>query len=224
MISMLKCYQGNDMLSNIEKMRERKISSYRAYSNSKSYKQSELTFFLNKALNNNVKSYVYELSANFNELKNISNSIYEKLYYNTYSEKLPDNIKTFTSTYNRFIGFLNENISNSPSFKGILDNVTNFINQNVSTLKKLGVKIQKNGFLDTDFEEDLEISRDLVEDKNIQNFYNSLYNKLCDFMKEPLSNHMEFKEFSYYFNYSGDYNKNKSFKIIEQGLLVDIAL
>lgn len=219
MISTLHYYNSyNPFVLDKEKIRERKTSSYRAYSNQ--VKNSEITYFLNKTLNDNVKSYMFELSSNFNGLKGTANSIYEKIYYNSPIENLEENIEEFTHTYNRFIGFLEENTENSSGFTSILENAKSFINENENTLKDIGINISSSGFLSMKQEKNVKN----INKQKVKQFYLNFYDKMCNFMKEPMSTHMDFKDFSYYFNYSSDYNKNNSFKLIEHGLLVDITL
>ncbi|WP_250277946.1 hypothetical protein [[Clostridium] colinum] len=206
-----------------KKSRERKISPDKKYNKQVSkYKNSEISYFLNKSLNDNVKSYMFELSSNFNSLKNISNNIYEKMHYNLPSETLEENFEKFTSTYNRFIGFLEENAENSSSFKNMLNSTKDIVNNNIDILNDMGINMSKTGFLNVNNDENKNIMS--IDNDKIKSFYHNLYEKMCDFMEEPMSNHMDFKDFSYYFNYSGDYDKNKSFKIIEQGILVDIVV
>lgn len=217
MIAALHYYNSYNSYIDREKNRERKISPYKA----KEYKNTDLTYFLNKSLNDNVKSYMFELSTNFNGLKNIANNIYEKISYNFPMETLEESFESFASTYNRFIGFLQENSENGMNFKGMLKSTKKIINDNKAILNELGIDISEEGFLSIAQQNDGVFSIDTEE---IKDFYSSIYDKMCDFMSEPMSNHMNFKDFSYYFNYSGDYDKNKSFKIIEQGLLVDIKL
>ncbi len=88
--------------------RKRKASPYKQTQGQK-YKDTELTYFLNKSLNDNIKSYMFELSSNFNGLKNVANNIYEKMYYGLSLDNLDENFEKFTHTYNRFKGFLEEN-------------------------------------------------------------------------------------------------------------------
>ncbi len=217
MIAALHYYNSyNAYILDKGKNRERKISPYKT----KEYKNTELTYFLNKALNDNVKSYMFELSTNFNGLKNIANNIYEKVSYNFPMETLEESFQTFASTYNRVIGFLQENSQNGTNFKSMLNATKKIINDNKDILNNLGISISEQGFLS--IQEDSTMVD--IDAGQIKSFYSNIYDNMCSFMSEPMSNHMNFKDFSYYFNYSGDYDKNKSFKLIEQGLLVDIKL
>ncbi len=224
MISTLHYYNSyKPFILDKEKIRERKTSPYKAYSKQASqYKDTELTYFLNKALNDNVKSYMFELSSNFNGLKNSANSIYEQMYYGLPTDNLEESFQDFTHTYNRFVGFLEENTENSSGFKNILEKTKNIVDSNISTLNDIGINISNAGFLS--LKNNMDIKKSNIDLEKAQKFYLDFYDKMCDFMKEPMSNHMNFKDFSYYFNYSGDYNKNSSFKLIEQGILVDISL
>ena len=224
MLSTLHFYNNyNSFILDKEKIRERKASPYLQYKKqSNQYKDTEFKYFLNKSLNDNIKAYMFELSANFNGLKNIVNNIYEKIYHNLPMETLDDKLESFTTMYNRFIGFLEENTENSGEFKDILDNTKNTINENIDILNQLGINISKNGFLN--LKNDQQINLHNIDTHKTQKFYLNLYNKICSFMEQPMSNDMDFKDFSYYFNYSGDYDKNKSFKIVEQGILIDIIL
>lgn len=216
MISTLHYYNNYNYFFNKEN-RERKTSPNKL----KEYKNSEKSYFLNKSLNNNIKSYMTDLSSNFNGFKNISNNIYEKISYNFNMESLEEKFEEFADIHNKLISFLRENKGNSLKFKDILKSTNSMIDFNEGLLEDLGIKISEDGLLNIDKEKNNYYSIDKDE---IKEFFLNIYDKMCNFMEEPMSNYMNFKDFSYYFNYRNDYDKNKSFKIIEQGMLVDIAL
>lgn len=224
MISTLHYYNSyKPFILDNKKARERKTSPYKKYNSEyEKYKSTERTYFLNKSLNDNIKSYMFELSSNFNGLKNIANSTYEKIHYGVSPDNLEENFESFTHTYNRFIGFLEENTENSTGFTKILEKTKNIINKNVDILKDIGINISKSGFLS--IKEDNSTKNTTVDNEEIKKFYHNIYDEMCNFMSQPMSNYMDFKDFSYYFNYSNDYNKNSSFKLIEQGMLVDISM
>ncbi|MFR4985823.1 MAG: hypothetical protein ACLUCH_00360 [Lachnospirales bacterium] len=222
MISTLHYYNSyKPFILDRQRARERKASPYKQTQGQK-YKDTELTYFLNKSLNDNIKSYMFELSSNFNGLKNVANNIYEKMYYGLSLGNLDENFEKFTHTYNRFKGFLEENTENSGNFTNILEKTKDIISENVDILDNIGIDISENGFLKIRKDDDTKNYN--VEDEQIKKFYRNIYEKMCEFMSQPMSSHMEFKDFSYYFNYSGDYDKNNSFKLIEQGILVDISM
>lgn len=222
MISTLHYYNSyKPFILDRQRARERKASPYKQTQGQK-YKDTELTYFLNKSLNDNIKSYMFELSSNFNGLKNVANNIYEKMYYGLSLDTLDENFEKFTHTYNRFKGFLEENTENSGNFTNILEKTKDIINENVDILDNIGIDISENVFLK--LRKDDYTKNYNVEDGQIKKFYRNIYEKMCEFMSQPMSSHMEFKDFSYYFNYSGDYDKNNSFKLIEQGILVDISM
>lgn len=222
MISTLHYYNSyKPFILDRQRARERKASPYKQTQGQK-YKDTELTYFLNKSLNDNIKSYMFELSSNFNGLKNVANNIYEKMYYGLSLDTLDEKFEKFTHTYNRFKGFLEENTENSGNFTNILEKTKDIINENVDILDNIGIDISENGFLK--LRKDDYTKNYNVEDGQIKKFYRNIYEKMCEFMSQPMSSHMEFKDFSYYFNYSGDYDKNNSFKLIEQGILVDISM
>ena len=222
MISTLHYYNSyKPFILDKQRARERKASPYKQTQGQK-YKDTELTYFLNKSLNDNIKSYMFELSSNFNGLKNVANNIYEKMYYGLSLDTLDEKFEKFTHTYNRFKGFLEENTENSGNFTNILEKTKDIINENVDILDNIGIDISENGFLKLRKDDDTKNYN--VEDGQIKKFYRNIYEKMCEFMSQPMSSHMEFKDFSYYFNYSGDYDKNNSFKLIEQGILVDISM
>lgn len=222
MISTLHYYNSyKPFILDRQRARERKASPYKQTQGQK-YKDTELTYFLNKSLNDNIKSYMFELSSNFNGLKNVANNIYEKMYYGLSLGNLDENFEKFTHTYNRFKGFLEENTENSGNFTNILEKTKDIISENVDILDNIGIDISENGFLK--IRKDDDTKNYSVEDEQIKKFYRNIYEKMCEFMSQPMSSHMEFKDFSYYFNYSGDYDKNNSFKLIEQGILVDISM
>lgn len=186
---------------------------------------TERTYFMNKSLNDNTRSYIFEMSSNFNGLKNISNALTEKLetrfMTEPIKEEIENNIENFTKIYNRFIGFLDENLENSEKFKNISNNIKTFSANNIKILNKMGINIGSNGLLYIKENNDL---KNIQRDKEIlKSFYSKIYNSLCKFMQEPMSNHMEFKDFSFYFNYSNEF-KNNSFRLIQQGVLVNIGI
>ena len=212
MISTLHYYNSyKPFILDKQRARERKASPYKQTQGQK-YKDTELTYFLNKSLNDNIKSYMFELSSNFNGLKNVANNIYEKMYYGLSLDTLDEKFEKFTHTYNRFKGFLEENTENSGNFTNILEKTKDIINENVDILDNIGIDISENGFLKLRKDDDTKNYN--VEDGQIKKFYRNIYEKMCEFMSQPMSSHMEFKDFSYYFNYSGDYDKNNSFKLI----------
>ncbi|WP_317366481.1 hypothetical protein [uncultured Tyzzerella sp.] len=222
MISTLHYYNSyKPFILDKQRAKERRTSPYQQNKGQK-YKDTEISYFLNKSLNDNIKSYMFELSSNFNGLKNVANNIYEKMYYGLSLDNLYENFENFTHTYNRFKGFLEENSENSGNFTNILGKTEDIINENIDMLDHIGIDISENGFLKIRKDED--ITNYNIEDDKIKNFYRNIYDKMCEFMSKPMSSHMDFKDFSYYFNYSGDFNKNNSFKLIEQGILVDISM
>lgn len=189
---------------------------------------NEKTYFLNKALNDNVKSYIFEMASNFNGLKSICNNLKEKLQTRYMTEPIKKDIekdiKNFAQTYNRFIGFLDENYENSNKFKNISKNIKNFLINNKDILNKMGISISDDYYLYVKENNNL---KSIQRDKEILNkFYSKIYNNLCKFMKEPMTKHMFFKDFSFYFNYDCDYyfNKDKSFRIVSEGILLDYYL
>lgn len=219
MISAMHYYNISPYMFNRKTVRK---GSYTNTSKTNPYAKGDLTYFLNKSLNDNIKAYVTDVSSNVNNLKNITKLIYQKLYDNTSMENLKGSFEKFVTGYNRFVGFLKKNTGNSKGFEKLLDDTENIINDNKEVLKEVGIDVSKEGFLDIKNLENIDYKQ--VDSTKAQSFYQGFYEKLCEFMKQPLSNHMNFKDFSYYFTYAGDYNTNKSFKLIEQGLLVDICL
>ena len=197
----------------------RRTSPYSPY-RQKRYKNNEKSYVLNRSLNNNIKSYMSELASNFNGLKNISNNIYEKISSNFSMKDLQENFGKFADSYNNFVKFIHQNEGGSKKFKKILNSLQNTVESNEEILDDLGIKLD-NDFLNFDTEK---YNKSIIDLSKIKNFCSDIYSKICDFMKEPMSNYMNFKDFSYYFNYSSDYNKNNAFKVIEQGMVVDISL
>ena len=70
MLATLHFYNSyNTFTLDKEKTREHKTSPYLKYNKqSNQYKDTEFKYFLNKSLNDNIKSYMFELSTNFNSL------------------------------------------------------------------------------------------------------------------------------------------------------------
>lgn len=185
--------------------------------------RKKTAYYLNKSFNNNIKEYMSEMSLNLNSLKNISNNLSESLETSFVNKNLyqdiENNLNNFTFTYNKLIGFLDKNKENNLKFNNMSENIKSFMKNNQKFLNRIGIDISKEGFLSINDNNDIKM---IKRDKNnIKNFYRKVYKNLCNIMQEPMSAHMNFKDFSYYFNYYNGYNNENSFKIIEQGILLD---
>ncbi len=175
-----------------------------------------LEYFLNQASTPAVISYINELSQSFNNMKGICLDISAKISANVYYEDSAYDFARFCSMYNSFIGFLRENAINSDYFYSISRDITYYIKDNKNFLYNLGITILENGFLRLK-----KINEDNLN-RNTCVFLEDFYSKMCNFMQIPMTEYMKFKDFSCYFTYSCDYNTDSAYKLVDQGVLLDL--
>ncbi len=202
-------------------------STYSSFSK----KTDEASFSLNKALNSQILNYANSLSKNINGLKSVSNSFLNQtesndLEYDDLEETVSHSLSDFTGVINDFKKFSKKSGDQSKPIADFSDNIDSIVKENADTLGKLGVTVEDDGTLSFDkntFKKksvaDLDGSVPKLRDM-FQNVYDSTY----DVMNLPMSDHMNFKDLNYYYNYNYSPVEANTFKIIETGMIVDIAV
>lgn len=188
----------------------------------------KFSYFLNKSSKKEIISYITQVSNNFNNLKSTSHYLALRLNNNLSIKNGIENsskqINTFVKGYNQFLEFYNTNENAKINFYSYINSLQDIIYENKDILSKVGISIDKNNKLN--IEESLTSKLLLDCNSNVLNnlkyVYDLIYQRTCDYMKSPLTDCMNFKNLSYYFNYSLYNNPNKTFPLIEGGLLVNI--
>lgn len=179
---------------------------------------STLEYFLNQAATPAVTSYINKLSDTFNNMKAVCLDISNKINSGIYYEDASYDFGQFCHIYNTFMGFLRENVINNDYFMAISKEIMFYIKDNKNFLYQLGITILGNGYLR------LKKINENNLNKNACVFLEDFYGKMCNFMQIPMTEYMQFKDFSCYFTYGCDYNTDSAYKLVDQGVLLDLEL
>ncbi len=191
---------------------------------------------MTKAYNSEVISYISNIAGSVNELKSATSSIMKEfkdmnrnLKYRgeeeTY-EIIKDEIDYFVSTYNIATEVFNESAKESNYLKEYYDDISDVVKGNKKVLNSLGIGIDKNNQLYFDEKEfdNMSSVNKITTLRNAKNVLDEFNNTTNEILQVPLSQHMQFKNFNYYFNYKINTAYNDSFKLVETGTLIDIAV
>jgi len=198
-------------------------------SNNSEKNLNSFSFFLNKSLKNEVIDYASTVSREFNSIKDTARFMQNNLNDNSFDENGNANnifygMNDFVNQYNSYLEFADDNDQNSNILRSYADKIVNIVSKNKDELESIGIKMDDGGRLSIDEEVfgNIDAVKNVSDD--IKNMYSDIYKNTCQAMNAPLSQHMNFKNLSYYYNYkyaSIDYN---SFDIMDTGMLVDIKL
>lgn len=162
-----------------------------------------------------------ELQANKkNYLKNFSKS--SKFTLNDVSS-IFGKIKNLSASLNKTSDFKN-NSSQSNEYNDFADNISNIVQYSPS-LNEMGISYKDGQY---------EFNESKIESLSVDDLENMLASSYSDllkmhddtssFLSKPLSNHMQFKSFSYYYSYSTGIQKNSSFNLFSSGTLLNLQL
>ncbi len=138
-------------------------------------------------------------------------------------DSLKKSLKELAKSFNKAKGFADNN-SQSDSYDKFSQEIESIIGQN-GAMADIGI-YYKDGEYQYNEEKLSNISFEEIKDKMITAYdeLTEIHQKTKDFMSTPLSNHMSFKSFSYYYSYSAGIIKNDSFNLISSGTLLDLEL
>ncbi len=132
-------------------------------------------------------------------------------------------IKNLSQALNKTADFQN-NSSESSQYNKYSSDISNIVQYSPS-LNEMGIRYQEGEY---QFDESV-IDSLSVED--VENLLTKSYKDLLkiskntsDLLAVPLSNHMTFKDFSYYYSYSTGIMKNNSFNLVSSGTLLNLEL
>ncbi len=197
---------------------------------------SDNNIMMNKAYNSKVISYISDIASSINELKSSTNSIIKEfrsmnksLKYKGEEETfniLKDEIDDFVYTYNVSTDVFNENVEDSNYLKDYYKDTKNILLNNERPLKSLGIHLDNNKKLSFNEEEfdSMTTTQKLSTLREVGQVFSNINEDTNEILKVPLTRHMEFKSFNYYFNYKINTTYNDTFKLVETGTLFDIAI
>ncbi len=190
------------------------------------------SFMLNKSLKSDVVEYARGVSNGVLSIKNISNNVVinmenfnknlHKKDYEAIKEWIREDISWFANNYNKGVNFLSSQ-SHSPTLNEYANTLKIFISENSDLLLQIGLNVDKNGqisFNETTFKNLNQSSTTAAISEAIA-IFQGIYNFSIDVLKEPLSEHMNFKNLNYYYNYKLGTMFSDTFKLIESGMIID---
>ncbi len=191
---------------------------------------------LNKAYNPKVISYISDIASSVNELKSSTNSIRKEFREVSKSFKykgeeetfniIKDEIDDFLEAYNTSTDIFNKDLKDSSYLKDYYNEIQGSIKKNIKPLNNLSIYLDKDNKLHFNEEEfdNSSLESKVASIKNLSKLFKKVNNETNEVLKVPLSNHLDFKSFSYYFNYKINSTYNDTFKLVETGTLIDIAI
>ncbi len=226
-------YYYNYYKPHIFKNSETKVVKQVPFKQTVSYNNDKKPVNLSKAYNKNVIDYVNDLSTTINSVKVAGNETFQafkRINGNTRrsEEELKDDLiialDDLASSLNATNNFSND-VSQSVDYNRYNDTIKEIFQNNKSVLEDIDLS-----YVDGNFNFDVLSfeSKDLGELKTKVSLSENVINEINlvtkDFMEIPMSKHMEFKSFSYYFNYALGVMDKDSFGVIGSGTILDLQL
>lgn len=172
---------------------------------------------------NNISKYIPDKIEDYKDKENKNTSEKESLFKLNLDDNFTSALKKFASVLNKTTDF-KEASSQSQNFNHFSESIEQLVKSSPS-LNALGLFFEDERY---DVNEDAINNLDddyvlnLLEDsyKDISD----VYNKTSEFLSAPLTDHMAFKNFSYYYSYSTGVMKNNSFNLFSVGTLLNLKL
>jgi len=190
------------------------------------------TYVLNKSLKKEVVGYATELSRAVNGLKDSSKYIIRDVRAFNKNEKeagfmqtvawMSDNISNFVESYNRTISFANKN-KDSRVLTEFADDLSYDLSVSLTALSRYHMTEDDGALLAFDESALKNDSKKNVRIANKQNlpFFEHVYDSSGKLLTAPLSEHMNFKNLKYYYNYKTGKISQDTFAIIGSGMIVN---
>ncbi len=157
-------------------------------------------------------------------MESFSQDVHKNGYEPTQAQ-IARTLSQFASAYNEATAFLLSQTHSSP-LKNYGNTLSLNVEYNQNSLQNTGLQLTEDGTLT--FDQDVLASYDQAKAKKVigQNvsLFQNIYNTATDVLRVPLSEHMNFKNLNYYYNYKFGSLKADTFKLIETGMLVDRAV
>lgn len=214
----------------VEKINQKKENGGYAYA-----------ILLNKSYSNKVVNYAHTLYTSILDLKDSAKDLdYFIDEYKTVEEKIStlndekkkkvneifeNKISKFTDDYNYAVEFANTQM-HSQTLKNFSLELSDILIGHKEVLDSLNItgdfknKIIKNFDL-TDTTSKFSIDEKL---NSIKNLVEDIYDSTQYILSKPMSDHMNFKGLSYYYNYKLDKYEANTFELIEAGMIIDVIL
>jgi len=195
----------------------------------------DATFLLNNAMKTDVVDYVRNVSAGVVGIKDAARTTardMEELNQNTQKwsfEQAKDwigqDLARFVESYNRSVPYLGGQ-RHSRDLNAFAGDLVQSVAENQGPLSGLGIVMKEDGALLYDPKRFADYNPSRANAAICENFLQCqrVHREGVQVLKAPLTEHMRFRSLSYYYNYKYGTIEADTFKIIESGLLVDIAV
>lgn len=198
---------------------------------------------LSTAYKQDVLTYAKELSSSVNDTRTSSDEIINLVKDLSDNEDIKPNskelkkkrtdsdilkdassaVKKLAAALNKTISF-SKDTSQSDEFNNFSMNLKDIVTDS-DALKDIGIDFNDNKYsLDEEMLESTSAEKLKTALEGALADVSKIYSSTREFLSKPLSSHMEFKSFSYYYSYSAGIMKKDSFNLIETGTLLNLEL
>lgn len=202
-------------------------------------KGENLSFQLNKALKTDVVQYAKDMTKyivglkdsaknTVRDMEELQENIYEK-GFDTAKEWLEEDMQEFTEGINQALDFSDQQ-QHSQAIKEFSSEISYILSDNAKELSEMGIQQDENGRLSFQKEKFDELSQSDAQGslsgavRNSIDAFRNIYAQTTDILTVPMSEHMHFKSLNYYYNYRLGSLYNDTFRIIEEGMIVDAVI
>ena len=192
-------------------------------------------FLLNKTLSKNVVKYAHDISYNMVDLKDAAKyTTYDiddfmhntKRYgYKKAKDILKNDLSIFVDQFNKSYNFSASQM-HSQSLFDFSHAIDGAIDQGESKLSYLGIIKNELGELSFDsvFYDNLSLEELDIHMTEARSVFGEMYSECSNMLTQPLAEHMNFRNLNYYYNYKYGGVVADTFRLIESGMIVDIAI
>lgn len=177
---------------------------------------------LNKAYKSDVTSYIKDVANTVNDFKSATSKLKKTLVKrNKVSEdELKENVKyekkDLIDAYNNIKEQIEKPV-HSDELKSFYENINSTFEREKDALKSMGL-VYKDGTLRATKTKPEDIKNNILE---VVQAVDSIIDDTNEVLKKPITEHMNFKGFNYYCNYNVDGLYKNTFKLVEEGMVLD---
>ena len=192
---------------------------------------STSSVLLNKSHDNRIFGFVNELSRNVVGLKDAAkmfiydtDSLISKdrngMNFENHLRWIEEDLRHFASYYQN-LDSISQRVRHSPQLTNFTHNIRHITQQNEFLLSQLSVVhadeegLSYHGFGTAATPEIARVTAETLREA---------YDATRDFLIHPMTQHMQFKDLNYYYNYTIGRAPDDTFRLIESGILVDIMI
>lgn len=198
------------------------------------------SILLNKTFSVNIVNYAYDLYTNIIDLKDSSKELeYFINDYKTVEDKIAnaddekkqrvnqmfeDRIDDFIQNYNSALQFSKKQ-KHSQSLLTFSYELDDIQHEYSPVLKSMDISGDQSLVKPFDLTNIKNNKQDITEKlEAIKSLANEIYTCTQNILDKPMSEHMNFRDLNYYYNYKFDRYESNTFVLIETGMIINLAL